>query len=90
MSDDLRPADHVDGARVGSVVEEFDIRDGLRHLERVLLLLALLLILWELKHHQYRVAQILQTSNRLIYTQIAPRTDCVKGNLVIKSLLLIQ
>lgn len=61
---DLRPADHVDGARIGFVVEEFDVRDGLRHLERILLLFAL--ALWLLKHHQQRVTEILQTSNRLI------------------------
>lgn len=52
MTDDLRPADHVDGARVGFVIEEFDIGDGLCHLEGILLLFTLSFVLRQLKHHQ--------------------------------------
>lgn len=73
VSDDLRPAEHVYGARIGFVIEEFNIRDGLRHLKGVPLLFALALVLGQLKHHHQRVTQILQTSRRVsgIYTQRA-------------------
>lgn len=47
------------GACTGFVIEEFDIRDGLRHLKRITLQFALALVLWQLKHHQQRVTQIL-------------------------------
>lgn len=72
-SDDLRPADHVEGARIGFVVEEFDVGDGLRHLERILLLFAL----WLLKHHQQRVTQILQTSRRIFSGQDQSWDSCL-------------
>lgn len=52
MADDLRPADHMDGARVGFVIEEFNIGDGLRHLEGILLLFTLRFVLRQLKQHQ--------------------------------------
>lgn len=47
----LRPAEYLDGARGGFVLKQFDVRNGLRHLEGVLLLHALLLFFWQLKHH---------------------------------------
>lgn len=56
---DLRPAEYVDGARGGFVLKQFNVRNGLRHLERVLLLQALLLFFWLFKHHHHGVWQVL-------------------------------
>lgn len=57
---DLRPAEHMDGAGGGFVLKQLDIRNGLGHLEGVLLRRALRLLVRLLKQHDHGVCQVLQ------------------------------
>lgn len=65
----LRPTEYVDGARGGFVLKQFNVRNGLRHLEGVLLLHALQLFFWLFKHHHQGVCQVLQKSKKMGYTK---------------------
>lgn len=64
----LRPVEHVDGARGGFVAEQLHVGNGLRHLEGVLLplhALLLLLLLRQLEHHHHRVGQVLKRARKM-------------------------
>ena len=55
----VRSAEYFEGAAGVTEAEQLHIRDGLRHLERALLLWLLHLLIWHLVHHQRWVSQVL-------------------------------